>query len=96
MFRLADHQECRQALTAVGFTDPHVTDFTVVWHPKTASQLFELAEKCTMRVRLLLAQQTAETQAAIAAAFVQGAQQFNNSGQLAVPWPAVLATARKP
>ena len=96
MFRFADHQECHRALRAVGFTDPHVTDFTVVWHPQTASQLLELAEKCSVRTRLILAQQTAETRAAIAEAFLQGAQQFHHNGQLAVPWPAVVAAARKP
>ena len=95
MFRLGNHQECRSALTAVGFSDVNVTDFTAVWQPKTASELFELAAKCTMRIKLLLAQQTEEQRAAIAEALVQGAQQFNNNGQLEVPWPAVLATARK-
>lgn len=96
LFRFCDHEECNKALSAVGFVDPAVVEFTLIWHAASIEMLLEFVQHCTARARMLIEQQTAEVRARIYKAIEEGAKQFEREGRLEVPWPAVLATARKP
>lgn len=57
--------------------------------------LLEFIQKCAVRGRMLIDLQTAEVRERIYAAIREGAQQFVHQERLAIPFPAVLATARK-
>jgi ubiquinone/menaquinone biosynthesis C-methylase UbiE len=96
MFRFSDHNECRTTLTGVGFIDPEVTDIPVIWRPTEVDMVLAFVEKCAVRGRMLIELQTPEVRQRIYNALRDGARQFEQKGQLDIPWPAVLATARKP
>jgi SAM-dependent methyltransferase len=96
MFRFSDHGECRATLTGTGFVDSKVTDIPVIWHPTEVDMVLAFIEKCAVRGRMLIELQTPEVRERIYHALRDGARQFEQNGQLEIPWPAVLAVARKP
>lgn len=71
-------------------------DIPVIWHPAEIDMVLAFIEKCAVRGRMLIELQTAEVRERIYNAIRDGARQFEHNGQLDIPWPAVLATARKP
>ena len=96
MFRFSDHGECRTTLTGIGFVDPEVMDIPVIWHPTEVDMLMAFIEKCAVRGRMLIELQTPEVSERIYNAIRDGDRQFEHNGQLDIPCPAGLATARKP
>ena len=96
LFRFSDHDECCRALTAAGFVEPEVSEFAVIWRPKSVDMLLEFVQKCAVRGRMLIDLQPANVRERIYRAIRDGAKRFEHDGKLEIPWPAVLATARKP
>ena len=96
LFRFSNHDECCSALTAAGFVELDVSEFAVIWRPTSVDMLLEFIQKCAVRGRMLIDLQHADIRERIYNAIRDGAKQFEHDEKLEIPWPAVLATARKP
>jgi len=96
MFRFADPEECQGALAKAGFIAPEVSEIRLVWHPRSASEVLDYNYKSSVRMPMLLNPQSDAARAKIHQAILENAKQFEENGQLAITWSAVLASARKP
>jgi SAM-dependent methyltransferase len=95
-FRFSDPEECRRTLVAAGFRAPAVTRVPQVWHLRSLDALFEIMRGSTVRTAGLLQAQTPEAQDAIRAATREAVRPYQRAGLIALPMPAILASAVKP
>jgi len=95
-FRFSDPEECRRALEAAGFTNVRVEAIPLTWRPDSAADFFEAFIKGSARTGGLLNAQTPSALAQIRAAIEKRIAAFERNGQLEIPMPALVASARKP
>ena len=92
-FRFSDPEECRRALTQVGFDRPAVRTVPQVWRLGSLDALFEIMRDGTVRTAGLLRAQIPEAQDAIRAEVREAVRPYQRAGGIELPMPAVLATA---
>ena len=96
-FRFSDEAECRKELAAAGFEDVEISVLPLVWRLSSPEALVAAIEEGTARSRGLLLAQKPEALTAIREAVRQSAKAYQRSAtELAIPMPAVLASAEKP
>jgi SAM-dependent methyltransferase len=94
-FRFADADTVSAALRAAGLVEPQVITVPQVWRFERAEELFEAMLRGTVRTAALLRAQAPDALAAIRRAVTAGAAAFATDEGIAMPMPAVLATARR-
>jgi SAM-dependent methyltransferase len=94
-FRFSDPNESERVLREAGFERPLVQRIPQVWELGSPEALYEVMCHATVRTAGLLRAQTPEALAQIRQAIVDSAQQYRGSGGVAIPMPAMLASARK-
>jgi SAM-dependent methyltransferase len=92
-FRFSDAESCRALLREAGFADPTVEILPLVWQVPEPAAIFEGLHRGTPRTGGLLRRQTPQALAAIRAAVIRDLAAYTRDGAVAVPMPAVLASA---
>ena len=96
-FRFSDAAEATRVLQALGFRDPAVLQLPQLWRLPSPAAFFDAMQHGTVRTRALLRAQQPEALAAIGAAVREAAAAYADpTGGIALPMPAVLASATKP
>ena len=96
VFRFSEEKECNNALTTAGFTDIEVKELPLHWNPTSPEDLLSFLEKSSVRMALVLEEQTPEALAKIHQSILDGAKQLKRGESYELQWPAVMAMARKP
>ena len=95
-FRFGDPAECERVLRPAGFVDVETRAVDLMWEPTRTEDLVEWIYKCGVRTTMLLERQTPEARAAIHAAILHAGEARRHNGTLRVPFPALIASARRP
>jgi SAM-dependent methyltransferase len=97
-FRFGEPDECAAILLAAGFVEVGVRRLDLVWRLASADDLFRAFHLGTARTGALLRGQDDEARERIAAAVRAAADRYRAAGDggIAVPMPALLATAIRP
>ena len=95
-FRFSDPVECQRVLVEAGFVEPRVEQVPMAWRLPSAEHFFQAMLDGTVRTRGVLRAQTPEALSAIRAAAVEEASAYRQGDAVAIPAPAVLASAVKP
>ena len=93
-FRFSEPAECRQALTAAGFSDITISELTLHWQPSSGQALLDTIYKSTVRTAMLLEAQEGANREKIHSDILAAVEE--TTGPVNLPWSAVMAVARKP
>lgn len=97
IFRFSDCAECRSALAAAGFAGVEIAEHPQLWRLPSPAAYFDGMCASTVRAAALLRAQPAQDLARIRAeAEQQAAAYARDDGSIALPMPALVASARKP
>jgi len=96
IFRFSKSSECKNVLTAAGFTNIEVTELPLHWTPSSPQDLLNFLDKSSVRTAMLLEKQTPDALTRIHQSILDGAKQFKHGNAYRLEWPAVLTVARKP
>ena len=96
LFRFSDPDECRRALTSIGFDAVKVEEIPLIWQFASAQAVVDMVYKSTVRTAMLLENQAPQARDYIHKAIVEGANRLKKNGGFSMAFPAVLASARKP
>ena len=96
-FRFSDASECQRTLQQAGFRAPQFTTVPQTWGLDSAADLFEFMLGSTVRTGALLRAQAPEALDAIRKEVEEEALIHKSAGTgIAIPMPAVLASATRP
>jgi SAM-dependent methyltransferase len=95
-FRFGDPQEAERVLRSAGFVDVLIRTIDLIWEPTRSEDLVEWIYKCGVRTTMMLERQTPEARDSIHAAIVQSGEARRRNGILRIPYPASIASARRP
>lgn len=95
-FRFSDWRECTRVLLEAGFAEPKVQAVDQIWSIRAPETPFHALMRGGVRVAAILKAQTPEALALIENAVSENAAAYQAAGEVRVPMPAVLASARKP
>ncbi len=95
-FRFSDPDESHRVLLEGGFVTPRVNQVPQVWRLDSPYALYEAILKATVRTGALLRAQSHEALTAIRTTMRDAARAYAREGIIALPMPAVLASAVKP
>jgi len=93
-FRFSEPAESQKALANAGFSDIRISELTLHWQPNSGQELLDTIYKSTVRTAMLLEAQTGEARAKIHSEII--ASVTESTDPIDLPWPAVIAVARKP
>lgn len=93
-FRFSDPAESQRALATTGFSDIAISELTLHWQPNSGQELLDTIYKSTVRTAMLLEAQEEANREKIHSEIIACVAESKNSIDL--PWPAVIAVARKP
>lgn len=96
MFRLADPEEARRALLAVGFAEITSRVLPLQWRPASAEAALEMLYKSVVRMPMILEAQTDAAREQIHAAILEGVNSLRREDGIAVAYPALLVSATRP
>ena len=94
-FQFSDPQGAGDALRAAGFEHATFESIPQTWRLPSPASLFEVMQESTVRTAALLAAQTAEARARIAAEIAESAKKYQREGAVEIAADAVLATGRR-
>jgi SAM-dependent methyltransferase len=94
-FRFSDSNESTRVLCQAGFEHALVQRIPQVWRLGSPDALYEVMRHATVRTAGLLCAQTSEALARIREAIIEGARRYREGSGVAIPMPAMLASARK-
>jgi SAM-dependent methyltransferase len=95
-FRFGEPQETERVLRGAGFVDVQNRTVRLIWEPTRAEDLVEWIYKCGVRTTMMLERQTPEARELIHAAIIQSGEAQRRNGSLRIPFPASIASARRP
>ena len=93
-FRFSEPAESQRALATAGFSDISISELTLHWQPNSGQELLDTIYKSTVRTAMLLEAQTAEDRENIHSEII--ASVTESADPIDLPWPALIAVARKP
>jgi SAM-dependent methyltransferase len=96
MFRLADPDEARRALLAVGFAEITSRVLPLQWRPASAEAVLEMLYKSVVRMPMILEAQADAARERIHAAIVEGVNSLRREDGIVVAYPALLISATRP
>ena len=95
-FRFSDPLQCKVAIAAAGFAGVKVGEVAQTWRFPSAADYFNGISASTVRTAAMLRAQAPANLAKIRAAVEEEARGFASAdGAVALPMPALIATARK-
>jgi SAM-dependent methyltransferase len=94
-FRFSDPNESKRVLREAGFAQALVQQIPQVWRLGSPEALYEVMRHATVRTAGLLRAQAPEALAQIRQAIIDGASRYREGSGVALPMPAMLASARK-
>jgi SAM-dependent methyltransferase len=94
-FRFSEPNESKRVLGEAGFERQLVQEVPQVWRLDSPEALYEVILHATVRTAALLRAQTPEALVQIRQAIIDGARQHREGSGVAIPMPAMLASARK-
>lgn len=95
-FRFSDPLQCAEAIAAAGFGKASVKEVPQTWRFPSAAAYFDGISASTVRTAALIRAQTPQNLARIRAAAESDAGNYaGKDGAVALPMPAIVATARK-
>ena len=94
-FRFSDASETARTLESIGFRDIRIQELALTWRLTNAEQVFEALSRGGVRTAAVLRAQTPAALARIRDAVRTGAEAYAVNGEIAIPMPAVLASALK-
>jgi SAM-dependent methyltransferase len=95
MFKFSDPGVAKAELEAAGFVEVGVEDIPIEFVGQSPGDVFDWLEKSTVRTMALFRLQTPEVQQRIKAAILHRAREFSAGGEVRIPCPARLYSARK-
>lgn len=96
IFQFSSLDKMRDAVGAIGFADTEALLFPQHWRLRSARQLLDAVHEGTVRTRAVLAAQTPDVIAKIAAFIETGFGAAQADGHYNVPMPAIVGSGRKP
>lgn len=93
-FRFSEPAESQRALKIAGFSDITISELTLHWQPNSGQALLDTIYKSTVRTAMLLEAQTEEAREKVHNEIISSVAESKDPVDL--PWPAVIAVARKP
>jgi len=96
IFQFSSLDKMRDALSDIGFADTDAALFPQYWRLRSARQLLDAVHEGTVRTRAVLAAQTPDVMAKIAASIEAGFDDLQPDGSYKVPMPAIIGSGRKP
>ena len=94
-FHFSDHDQCRRVLLDAGFVRPRVREVAQTWTAPSAAAAFQQVHDGIIIGPRLRAQSRAAL-SAIRDAVFEEMKALEGDGRVAIPMPAVLASAQKP
>lgn len=94
-FRFSDWAECERVLLEAGFVQPTVQEVNQTWSIRAPETPFHALMRGGVRVAATLKAQTPEALALIEKTVSESAAAYEVDGEVRVPMPAVLASARR-
>jgi SAM-dependent methyltransferase len=95
-FRFSDSHESERALLDAGFVEPRIAEVSQTLRIRAPETPFDVLMRGGVRVAAILKAQSPEALASIQKAVSDDAASYTNNGEVQVPMPCVLASARKP
>jgi hypothetical protein len=95
-FRFSDAHESERALLGAGFVEPRIEEVRQTLHLRAPETPFDVLMRGGVRVGAILRAQSPEALALIQKTVAAEAASYTNNGEVQVPMPCVLASARKP
>ncbi len=95
-FRFSDARESSRAMTAVGFTEPHVETVPLVWRLSSGNALCDAFLNGAVRTAALLRAQSPEALTRVRRAIADGAERFRKGDAIELPMAAVLTSGTRP
>jgi SAM-dependent methyltransferase len=95
-FRFSDWRECERVLLEAGFREPIVREIAQTWRIPASQTPMHALMRGGVRVSAILQAQSAEALALIEKSVSESAALYGKDGEIRVPMPCVLASARKP
>lgn len=96
IFQFSSLEKMRETLSDIGFADAEAILVPQHWRLRSARQLLDAVHEGTVRTRAVLAAQTPEVIAKIAAFIEAGFDGDRTDGGYNVPMPAIVGSGRKP
>jgi len=93
-FRFSEAAESQKALETAGFSDINISELTLHWQPTSGQELLDTIYKSTVRTAMLLEAQDAANREKIHNEIIAAVEASKDPIDL--PWPALIAVARKP
>ena len=95
-FAYSDHEKCRDAIAAAGFTDVEITPVPSVYYADSVAGFWKEFLEFSVRTPIIMDRQTDETRVAIEASVVEAISDYASTGKLAIPMPSFVVSAVKP
>jgi SAM-dependent methyltransferase len=96
IFRFSDPQESERALTDTGFVEAHFKEVEQTLRVRAPETPFDVLMSSTVRVAAILQAQSPQALDSIQKAVSDAAEAYLTDGEVRVPMPCVLVSARKP
>ena len=96
IFQFSSIEKMRDTLTEIGFAKAEATLFPQYWRLQSARQLLDAVHEGTVRTRAVLAAQTPDVIAKIAAYIEAGFDGVRSDAGYNVPMPAIIGSGTKP
>lgn len=93
-FRFSEAAESQTALETAGFGDIEINEITLHWQPSSGQALLDTIYKSTVRTAMLLEAQDETIREKIHSEIIASVSESKEPVDL--PWPAIIAVARKP
>lgn len=93
-FRFSEPAESQRALATAGFNEIAIDELTLHWQPNSGQELLDTIYKSTVRTAMLLEAQEEANREKIHSEII--ACVAESKDPIDLPWPAVIAVARKP
>lgn len=95
IFRFADPQESRAALTAAGFSAPEIKIISLKWRAEEPEDILDLIYKSVVRTPMLIEAQASDARESIHRSIIEGSERFRKGNAIEFRFPALMATAEK-
>ena len=95
-FRFSDSDEAERELREAGFVEPRIEEVSQTLHLRAPETPFDVLMRGGVRVAAILRAQSPEALAAIQKTVSDAVASYTNNGEVQIPMPCVLASARKP
>ena len=96
IFRFSDARESERVLLNAGFVEPRIEEVSQTLRIRTPETPLDLLMRGAVRVAAIMAAQSSEARASIQKAVSDATAAYTKDGDVQIPMPCVLVSARKP